>query len=111
MVQRLVELLDTYTTAKIADPNRKKFVIGVISLVLGWLLAGVGEIHIFSALKWTMPEYLDVIASGIFNSGGSEGFNCLMKFANYKKEASKADAAGKIKNAGLGTIQAVNPQE
>jgi hypothetical protein len=73
---------------------------------LGWLR----EIHIFSAIKWTMPEYLDVIASGIFISGGSEGFNSLMKFANYKKEASKADAGDKLKNATPGAIKAVNPQ-
>jgi hypothetical protein len=109
VVQRLVEILDAYTTAKIADPNRKKFVIGVISLALDWVLAGVGEIHIFSALNWTMPSYLDVIASGIFISGGSEGFNSLMKFANYKKEASKADAAAKKGQVSADQLRSVNP--
>jgi hypothetical protein len=34
-----------------------------------------------------------------------------MKFANYKKEASKADAGDKIKNATPGAIKAVNPQQ
>ncbi len=82
---------------------------GVFSLALGWLLAGIGEIHIFSALKWHMDTYLDVIASGIFISGGSEGFNSLMKFANYKKEASKADAAGKKGQVSADQLRSVNP--
>ncbi len=111
VVQRLVEILDTYTTAKIANTNLKKFVIGVISLALGWLLAGFGQIHIFSALKWQMDATLDVFASGIFISGGSEGFNSLLKFANYKKEASKADAADKLKTVGPDAVKAVNPQQ
>jgi len=111
VVQRVVEILDTYTTAKIANSNLKKFVIGVVSLILGWLLARYGHIQIFSALKWQMDASLDVFASGIFISGGSEGFNSLLKFANYKKEASKADAADKLKAAGPDAVKAVNPQQ
>jgi hypothetical protein len=110
VVQRVVEILDTYTTAKIIDVARKKFVIGGISLGLGWMLASVGQIHIFSALQWTMNPYLDAIASGIFISGGSEGFNTLMKFTNYKKEASKADAAEKLNKAPTDGVRMVNPQ-
>jgi hypothetical protein len=33
-----------------------------------------------------------------------------MKFANYKKEASKADAAEKLKSVGKDALKAVNPQ-
>src|SRR5258706_14946551 len=89
IVQRFLEVVDPFTTAKIADPNRKKVVLSVISLILGWLLAGFGHIAIFNALKWAMSSGWDVFFSGIFISAGTEGFNSLMKFANYKKEASK----------------------
>jgi hypothetical protein len=110
VVQRVVEILDTYTTSMIKPVDLKKFVVGIISLVLGWLLAGPGGIHIFEALKWTMDPRLDVFVSGIFISGGSEGFNSLMKFANYKKEGSKADAADKLKKTPPEAVQLVNPQ-
>jgi len=77
VVQRVVEILDTYTTAKIANSNLKKFVIGVVSLILGWLLARYGHIQIFSALKWQMDASLDVFASGIFISGGSASLSAI----------------------------------
>jgi len=54
--------------------------------------------------------WMDYIGTGIFISGGSEGFNSLLKFANYKKEASKADAANKLTTAG-NAVQQVNPQK
>ncbi|HEY6767446.1 MAG TPA: hypothetical protein VI386_22020 [Candidatus Sulfotelmatobacter sp.] len=110
VVQRLVEILDTYTTAKIANDNAKKFVVGILSLIFSLLLVGFGHIYIFTALKWPMDTTLDLIASGIFISGGSEGFNSLMKFANYKKEASRGDAADKLKNADPKIIKTLNPQ-
>jgi len=113
VVQRVVEILDTYTTAKLSNTNLKKFAIGILSLCLGWVLAFYGDIRIFGALNWPMDAHLDAFTSGIFISGGSEGFNSLLKFANYKKEASKADAADKLdklNSAAPKAIQAVNPQ-
>lgn len=110
IVQRFLEIVDPFTTAKITDPNRKKSVLGGISLALGWLLAGFGHIAIFNALKWPMPCGWDVFFSGIFISAGTEGFNSLMKFANYKKEASKADAAQKKSGLTTQQLNLVNPQ-
>jgi hypothetical protein len=118
VVQRVVEILDTYTTAKIADPSRKKFAIGVVSLAFGCLLAFSLHLRMFHDLMQldcddAFMNLLDYFGTGIFISGGSEGFNSLLKFANYKKEASKADAADKLdklKNAAPDAIKAVNPQ-
>jgi hypothetical protein len=41
-----------------------------------------------------LTNWLDYMATAIFVSGGTEGFNSLLKFANYKKESSKAAANG-----------------
>jgi len=114
VVQRFVEILDTYTTAKIADFKNKKFVIGVISLVLGIALAAGLQLRMFHQLLQlncddVWATWLDYLGTGVFISGGSEGFNSLLKFANYKKEASKADAANKLTAAG-NAVQQVNPQ-
>ena len=116
VVQRVVEILDTYTTAKIADPSHKKFAIGAVSVVLGCLLAFGLHLRMFHDLMQfdcddAFMNLLDYVGTGIFISGGSEGFNSLLKFANYKKEGSKADAAGKLKSAGQDAIKAVNPQQ
>jgi hypothetical protein len=116
VVQRAVEILDTYTTAKIADPSRKKFAVGVVSLALGCLLAIGLHLRMFHDLMQldcddAFMNLLDYFGTGIFISGGSEGFNSLMKFANYKKEASKAVAADKLKSVAPDAIKAVNPQQ
>jgi hypothetical protein len=115
VVQRFVEILDTYTTAKIADFKNKKFVIGIISLVLGIALAAGLQLRMFHELLQlncddVWATWLDYLGTGVFISGGSEGFNSLLKFANYKKEASKADAANKLTAAG-NAVQQVNPQK
>jgi hypothetical protein len=39
-----------------------------------------------------VPPWVDVVATGLFISGGTEGFNSLMKFLGYKKEEKKAEA-------------------
>jgi hypothetical protein len=56
-----------------------------------------------------MNPTLDVFGSGIFISAGTEGFNTLIKFVGYKKEASKADAAAKNSQVTAQQLKAVNP--
>ncbi|SPE41144.1 hypothetical protein SBA7_150003 [Candidatus Sulfotelmatobacter sp. SbA7] len=50
------------------------------------------------------------VHSPFFVEDGTEGFNTLLKFANNKKEASKADAADKQAGAGNQKLQLVNKQ-
>jgi hypothetical protein len=71
--------------------------MGVLSLGLGCVLAGVGKIAIFHALQptTTMRGGWDIVFSGIFISAGTEGFNSLLKFVGYKKDAAKNDSEAK----------------
>lgn len=120
VVQRFMEICDPYTTAYITNPDKKKFVMGVISLVLGCLVACYAKISIFHTLcllqktcsntaACKITESWDWFFSGIFISAGTEGFNSLMKFANYKKEASKGEAASQLSQAPAAAVKAVNP--
>jgi hypothetical protein len=116
IVQRFLEILDPVTVKLVRDPNTKKIVLGLVSLGIGWALAGCAEIKLFHELlklgtDSKLPDWLDYFFTGIFISAGTEGFNSLLKFANYKKDASKADAADKLKSAGSDAIKVVNPQQ
>jgi hypothetical protein len=98
IVQRFLEILDPVTTALFPNSNTKKIALGLLSLAIGCALSGFGDLKIFQALHTVfpnfagLPSWLDVLSTGIFISGGTEGFNSLMKFANYKKDAAKAAA-------------------
>jgi len=116
VVQRFLEILDPVTVKFIQDPNTKRIVLGLVSLGIGLALAAGMDLRIFHQLlnstdNAPLTNCLDYLATGVFVSGGTEGFNSLLKFANYKKESSKADAAAKLKNAGQDAIKAVNPQQ
>jgi hypothetical protein len=85
-----------------------------VSLGIGLALAAGMQLKMFHQLLGSsandpLTNWLDYLATAIFVSGGTEGFNSLLKFADYKKEASKAEAPDKLKNAGPDAIKAVNP--
>src|SRR5450755_2940273 len=114
VVQRFLEILDPLTSKFLGNPTTKRAVLGVVSLLIGWLIAWQIPIELFHALlkqasNTDITPGFDHFLSGIFISAGTEGFNSLMKFANYKKEASKADAANKLAAAG-DAVKKVNPQ-
>jgi hypothetical protein len=116
VVQRGLEILDPFTSKVLGNPITKKAVLGVVSLGLGWAMAAAIPIQIFHQLltqgvATALPKWVDSLLSGVFISAGTEGFNSLMKFANYKKEASKADAASKLNAAGDDAVKKVNPQQ
>ncbi len=92
VVQRALEILDPLFPASIPLSNRKKIYMGLVSLAMGWAIAFSG-IRVFAPLDVQMPVVLDCLLSGIFISAGTEGFNSLLKFANYKKAEAKKDAA------------------
>ena len=102
VVQRFLEILDPWTTDGIKNPQIKQAVMGTVSLILGTTMAGIGQLGIFHLLDTAskFPDWFDYFLTGVFISAGTEGFNSLMKFASYKKEASKADAANKLAAAG-----------
>jgi hypothetical protein len=115
VVQRFLEIIDPLTVKVIKDPATKKIVLGFVSLGIGVALAAGLHLRIFHGLLQltaddTLTNWLDYLATAVFISGGSEGFNSLLKFANYKKDESKADAADKLKNAPADMLRAINPQ-
>jgi hypothetical protein len=113
IIQRFLEILDPLTSKLIEDPGWKKVVLGLVSLVMGWALASWLQLGIFHALGSgavvKLSESLDHFLTGIFISAGTEGFNSLLKFANYKKEESKADAASKKSVAPQAAMRSLNP--
>lgn len=109
VVQRALEILDPIFPNSVQNPRCKKIVMGCISLIIGWALAYFG-IRVFEPLGAKISGWEDGLLSGVFISAGIEGFNTLLKFANYKKEASKADAAEKQSAAGNQKLQLVNKQ-
>ncbi len=94
-VQRILELLDPFLPSR--WEKQKKLIFSIISLIAGLILAFAGGIRVLKFLSPTLgaPDALDAIVTALIVSGGTEGFNSIMKFLGYKKEATKADAAEK----------------
>jgi hypothetical protein len=98
VVQRALEIADRCWPPA-STPRQEQWVrwkpitMSVLSLFIGLCFAYFGKLHLFAQLGNTdLRPCLDTIASGIFISAGTEGFNSLLKFASYQKEASKAKA-------------------
>ncbi len=108
VVQRVLEILDPIFPDSDKKPRSKKIAMGLVSLAMGWWLASSG-IHVFKDIGATISNWQDIVLSGIFISAGTEGFNTLLKFASYKKEASKVDATDKQAAANQ-KLQHVNKQ-
>jgi hypothetical protein len=110
VVQRFLEILDSLAGQFLGNANTKKVVLGLASLALGWLIASQIPIELFHALMKQAGDKgisagMDHLLAGIFISAGTEGFNSLLKFAQYKKETTHADAERKSA-AGSGTQSA-----
>jgi hypothetical protein len=92
-LQRLGELLDPILDPVLARrPTLKKALLSAAALGLGIVLSGFASIRVLRPLSPDVPPWVDVVATGLFISGGTEGFNSLMKFLGYKKEEKKAEA-------------------
>lgn len=93
-LQRLLEILDPIFD-KIKNGEYKKIVLGLISFAAGLGLAAWPKVRILTQLVApdTVPSMLDYLVTALIVSGGTEGFNSILKFLNYKKEETKAAAA------------------
>ncbi len=88
-VQQGLQILDSLLNLdnKI-NPTLKKGLAGLVSLGLGFAFAA-GGIHVLSSLSSVKEESgLDLIVSALVISAGTEGFNSIMKFIGYKKDAA-----------------------
>lgn len=85
-VQQLLEILDpVFEKSKV----NKKLILGLISLVLGFALASGAGLHVLQAFGVVNAGFWDVVVTGLIISGGTEGFNSIMKYLGYSKDNAK----------------------
>ena len=93
-VQRTLEILDPLF-GKLGDS--KKIIFSLISLGMGLAIAFGARfqmLHILASNISMRPTF-DMLITSLVISGGTEGFNSIMKFLSYKKEEKKIDAVAK----------------
>jgi hypothetical protein len=110
-VQQALQIIDPLVSmqkdvSKADGANIKRSVMGLISLFLGIIIAYLGKVQVIEPLSkitetasFSLPGWLAVGVNGLIISAGTEGFNSIMKFLSYQKEAAKSDAAVKKVNA------------
>ncbi len=91
-IQHLLEVLDPILFKHIKPPRQKKMVLGLISLILGLVLAYGGGLRVLQPLGFTGSEIYDLLVTGLVISSGTEGVNSLVKFLGYTKENKKAQS-------------------
>jgi len=95
--QRLLEILDPL--AERFAIERKRIVLGLTSLLAGLGFAAGLSVRVLAHLganksksEFDKYDLLDLLVTGLVISAGTEGFNSILKFMNYKKEEKKAEA-------------------
>lgn len=86
-LQQLIELLDPILDA-ILRPY-KKWILSVVALSSGLGVSLVLGLRILAPLGVTRADWLDLILTALFVTGGTKVFNDLMKWMGYKKEAAR----------------------
>ena len=84
-VQQLLELLDPLAI-KIIGTADKKIVLGVVSLIVGLVLAFGAGLRVLQPLGVAKADFLDGVVTALIVSAGTEGFNSIIKFLGYAKE-------------------------
>lgn len=91
-LQRLLEIVDPLLDRFNLEGERKKIAINIIAFLVGVGLASWGALRVLEELGAGAEEWVDVLVTGLVVSGGTEGFNSIMKFLGYKKEEQKQEA-------------------
>lgn len=95
-IQQLGEILSPLVDKLATD--YKKIILGVVSLILGLVLAFTARLHVLQLLGITPAaglDTIDAVITGLIISGGTEGINSILKFLKYTKEDKKNEAAAK----------------
>jgi hypothetical protein len=74
----------------VTELDVKKWLTAVVGFLIGLLITYFSGIKIVSVLNEQWAS-LDVLVGALAISGGSEGFNSVLKFANHTKEARKIE--------------------
>ena len=101
VIQQLLELLD-WPISKVCGDNKtaKSYVMSLAALFGGLAVSWGFGLYIFDILlagsdTISIPIWLDVLATALIVSGGTEGTNSIVKFLGYTKEKNKGEAAEK----------------
>jgi hypothetical protein len=87
-LQQLIELLDPILDVIIRA--HKKWILSLVSLSVGLILAIVLDLGIMRALDVTIPVWLDILVTALFLTGSTKGINDLLKLIGYKKQSLKS---------------------
>jgi H+/gluconate symporter-like permease len=91
-IQQLLEILDPLIV-RIVGKRDKKLVLGLVSLVVGLVLAFGAGLRVLEPLGFYEAGTLDALVTALIISAGTESFNSIIKFLGYAKEGKKGDAA------------------
>lgn len=114
-VQQTIELVDTVFSLKeegwwanlVKNPALKKLITSLIGLLLAIVLVAGGKFDVIGPLLSAdahLPSFISGLITVIFISGGTEGFNSLLKFISWKKEEAKSNAASKPSKAAAAAV-------
>jgi hypothetical protein len=92
-LQRLLEILDPLLEKISLVKANKKIVLGLVSLVIGLILATGAGLRVLQPLGVSGADLPDIIITALIVSAGTEGFNSILKFLGYTKENTKTIAA------------------
>ena len=87
-LQQLIELADPFLETWIK--RYKKPILSAAALVLSLLLSLGFGFRVLTPLGMVRSDALDVLVTSLFIVGGVKGFNDLLKWVGYSKEARKA---------------------
>ena len=82
-LQQLIEVLDpVFSWFK----GNKGVILKPLSLLAGLILSVFAGLRVLDHLGYAGAPIWDIIITGLIISGGTEGFNSIMKFLGYTKE-------------------------
>ena len=101
-IQRLLELVDPVLdglipgATEIIKARWKKGILGIIAIGGGLLFASVAGVRVLDPITdATVPDWIDLAATALVVSAGTEGLNSIMKYLGYKKEEQKVETNDK----------------
>ena len=81
-LQQLIEIMDpVFSWFK----GNKGMILKPVSLLAGLILSFFAGLRVLIHLGYSGAEIWDIIITGLIISGGTEGFNSIMKFLGYTK--------------------------
>ena len=99
VVQRLIELLNPFIeqwfglgTDSEQDKQRRRFVFGMLSLVVALILTFAIDIRVLNQFGIEDKDFWDGLCTAIIISAGTEGSNSFLKILEYYKTNLKTEA-------------------